>query len=47
MTTGSPALRARLKRAESLGDRVMKVNHAGEQGAVELRDGRRLVIVHY
>lgn len=43
MTTGSPALRARLKRAESLGDRVMKVNHAGEQGAVCIYRGQRWV----
>lgn len=43
MTASAPILGARLKRAESLGDRVMKVNHAGEQGAVCIYRGQRWV----
>jgi len=33
---------ARLNRGESLGDRVLKVNHAGEQGAINIYRGQIL-----
>ena len=36
-------LTARLNLGESLGDRVMKVNHAGEHGAVCIYRGQRWV----
>jgi 3-demethoxyubiquinol 3-hydroxylase len=35
-----PVLIARLKHGESLGDRVLKVNHAGEHGAVNIYRGQ-------
>src|SRR5215210_4119398 len=34
---------ARLKRAETLGDRIVKVNHAGEHGAINIYRGQLLV----
>ena len=34
---------ARLSAGEELGDRVLKVNHAGEHGAVNIYAGQRLV----
>jgi ubiquinone biosynthesis monooxygenase Coq7 len=36
-------LAARLKDGETLGDRVMKVNHAGEHGAISIYRGQLLV----
>jgi ubiquinone biosynthesis monooxygenase Coq7 len=33
---------ARLNRGEKLGDRILKVNHAGEHGAVNIYRGQRL-----
>jgi ubiquinone biosynthesis monooxygenase Coq7 len=41
--SGTVPLAARLRRAESLGDRVMKVDHAGEHGAVCIYRGQRWV----
>jgi ubiquinone biosynthesis monooxygenase Coq7 len=43
MTGGALTLSARLKPGESLGDRVMKVNHAGEQGAVCIYRSQRWI----
>jgi ubiquinone biosynthesis monooxygenase Coq7 len=43
MAGSSPGLSARLRLGESLGDRVMKVNHAGEQGAVCIYRSQRLI----
>ena len=40
---GDVALVARLKPGEALGDRVMKVNHAGEQGAVCIYRAQRWI----
>lgn len=36
-------LSARLNRGEGIGDRVLKVNHAGEHGAVNIYAGQRLL----
>jgi len=36
-------LSARLNRGEGLGDRVLKVNHAGEHGAVNIYAGQRFL----
>jgi 3-demethoxyubiquinol 3-hydroxylase len=40
---GTLALSARLRPGESLGDRALKVNHAGEHGAVCIYAGQRWV----
>ena len=39
---GNVELIARLSHGETLGDRVLKVNHAGEHGAVNIYRGQRL-----
>jgi ubiquinone biosynthesis monooxygenase Coq7 len=38
--TASAHIKARLKRSETLGDRILKVNHAGEHGAICIYRGQ-------